>query len=125
MEVQPSARLLWTPGNLYSLWGSISRAVRTPARVDRDWLYRITEPASTDTPVVLEISGNREADSEKLIAWESGLRFQPTDRFWADAAIFYHQYEDLISVRSDVMREEEDPVFHHVRRYSFENNPRA
>ncbi len=121
MEVQPSARFLLAPGDLYSIWGSISRAVRTPSRVDRDWTYLDAEFDAADAPIVMEVSGNREFDSEKLVAWESGLRLQPTDGFWADAAIFYHQYADLLSARSDGMRTEENPVFHQIRAYSFEN----
>jgi iron complex outermembrane receptor protein len=35
-EAQPSARLLWLPKEGHSLWTSISRAVRTPSRLEND-----------------------------------------------------------------------------------------
>lgn len=36
IEVQPSGRLLWTPHPQHTMWGAISRAVRTPSRADSD-----------------------------------------------------------------------------------------
>lgn len=33
-EVQPSVKMLWTPHERHTLWGSVSRAVRTPSRVE-------------------------------------------------------------------------------------------
>ncbi|MEK6236832.1 MAG: TonB-dependent receptor, partial [Planctomycetales bacterium] len=35
-EMQPSARLLWTPSQRVSVWGAVSRGVRTPSRSERD-----------------------------------------------------------------------------------------
>ena len=35
-EVQPSGRLLWNRTPRESLWGSVTRAVRTPSRLDTD-----------------------------------------------------------------------------------------
>lgn len=43
-EVQPSARLLWTPNDRHTVWAAVSRAVRTPSRVERDALY-LRQPA--------------------------------------------------------------------------------
>jgi iron complex outermembrane recepter protein len=36
LELQPSVRLAWTSSARHTLWTSISRAVRTPSRLDRD-----------------------------------------------------------------------------------------
>jgi iron complex outermembrane receptor protein len=33
-EIQPTARLLWTKNDRQSFWGGVTRAVRTPSRVD-------------------------------------------------------------------------------------------
>lgn len=35
-EMQPSARLLWTPHPEHTLWAAVSRAVRTPSRNEHD-----------------------------------------------------------------------------------------
>ncbi|HSU19603.1 MAG TPA: TonB-dependent receptor, partial [Acidobacteriaceae bacterium] len=34
--IQPNANLVWTPGKHTTLWAAVSRALRTPGRVDRD-----------------------------------------------------------------------------------------
>jgi len=85
LEVQPSARIAWTPDEHQTIWGGVSRAVRSPARVD-------TEIAS---PVVV---GDPDFDSEKLIALELGYRVRPADRLSLSLASYYHFYEDLRSV---------------------------
>ena len=35
-EVQPTGRFTWLPGSGQTVWGAISRAVRTPTRIDQD-----------------------------------------------------------------------------------------
>ena len=34
-EGQPSARIMWAPHNQHRLWAGVSRAVRTPSRVEQ------------------------------------------------------------------------------------------
>jgi iron complex outermembrane receptor protein len=96
-EVQPGARLLWTPTEKQSYWASISRAVRTPSRAEHDIL--ITQ--NTPTPgVFTTISGNREFESEKLIAYELGHRIQFNQKVSLDTALFFNDYDDLRSVEA-------------------------
>jgi iron complex outermembrane recepter protein len=96
-EVQPGARLLWTPTEKQSYWGSISRAVRTPSRAEQDIL--ITQ--NTPTPgVFATISGNREFESEKLIAYELGHRIQVNPSVSLDTALFFNDYDDLRTVEA-------------------------
>ena len=40
-EWQPSGKLIWTPSEEHTLWGSIARSVRTPSRADEDFQNRI------------------------------------------------------------------------------------
>jgi len=93
-EYQPTARLLWTPDERHSIWASISRAVRSPTRADDDVRIVLMEnPMNPGAfPLVL---GNRGSVAEDLLAYEAGIRVQPTDRFSWDLATFYMQYEDL------------------------------
>src|SRR5258706_15983959 len=35
-EAEPSARVLWTPNQRHSVWAAVTRAVRTPSRVEED-----------------------------------------------------------------------------------------
>jgi len=61
-EVQPSGRIAWTPDTRQTLWAAISRAVRTPSRVDRGLVF------SRGPPYL--IAGGRNFESEKLDAYE-------------------------------------------------------
>jgi iron complex outermembrane receptor protein len=95
-EVQPSARLLWNRTPRQSFWGSVSRAVRTPSRVDED--IQLTDFATvTPLPIYLRASGNRQFRSEELIAYETGYRTLVTSHFYLDLALFYNDYNDLYS----------------------------
>lgn len=82
VEYMPSVRLAWTPTDSSLVWAAVSRAVRTPSRIDRD--LRI--------PGVI-LDGNME--SEELIAYELGYRAQPTQAFSFSATLFYHDYEGI------------------------------
>lgn len=87
-EFQPTGRLLYLPDKKTSIWGAVSRAVRLPMR------FELVQGAKTNP---LDIHNVR---SEDLLAWECGVRRQPTDAFSWEAAAFLYQYEDLISVET-------------------------
>jgi iron complex outermembrane receptor protein len=95
-ELQPSARLAWTPGNQQTVWAAVSRAVRTPSRIDVD--YRI--PAYEAPPTVPQIAGGPDFVSEKLIAYELGYRVQADQRLSLSLAAFYNTYDDLYTVEA-------------------------
>ena len=40
-DYQPSVRLLWTPTTHQSFWAAVTRAVRTPSRLDQDVQFDI------------------------------------------------------------------------------------
>jgi len=97
-EFQPNARVLWTPAENHSLWSAISRAVRTPSRVDGDIAASVApNPA---LPLFARLLGNKDFESEKVLAYELGYRVQPTDRLFVDVAGFYNRYNDLLSVET-------------------------
>jgi iron complex outermembrane receptor protein len=95
-EVQPSGRVLWNRTRRESLWGSVTRAVRTPSRLDED--VQLTDFATvTPLPIYLRVSGNRRFESEELIAYETGYRRLVTPHCYVDVALFYNDYNDLYS----------------------------
>ncbi len=96
-EVQPSGRLLWNRTARESLWGSVTRAVRTPSRLDTD--VELTDYAGTSSglPVYLRVDGNPQYQSEELIAYETGYRRLVTPHCYVDVALFYNDYNDLYS----------------------------
>jgi iron complex outermembrane recepter protein len=88
-EVQPNLRLAWTPDGRRTFWGAVSRAVRTPTRLDEDIRFLAG-------PVVI-LRGDPDFQSEKLIAYEAGWRQQLSAASSVDAAAFYNVYDDLRS----------------------------
>jgi len=91
-EIEPSARLRWDLAEAQTLWAAISRAVRTPSRIDRDLL----EPAPPYSPLVLR--GSSDFISETLIAYELGYRAQMGPRLAVSVAAFYNDYDHVRSL---------------------------
>ncbi|MEM7409166.1 MAG: TonB-dependent receptor [Myxococcota bacterium] len=97
-EVQPSARVLVTPNDRHTLWASVSRAVRTPARSDED--VAIFQPSTTAPNTFQQIVGSSRFDAEEVIAYEMGYRTRPLDPVTLDFAFFINDYDDLRSVET-------------------------
>ncbi|MES1241292.1 MAG: TonB-dependent receptor [Acidobacteriota bacterium] len=89
-EVQPSVHVAWKPNDRRTVWGAVSRAVRTPTRIDEDVVFF----APNGAPVV---EGSRDFESEELLAYELGYRIQPTPELLLDATAFYNVYDNLRS----------------------------
>jgi iron complex outermembrane receptor protein len=79
-ELQPSTRLAWQMADRQTLWTAVSRAIRSPSRLDRDVL-----PGPN-------------FGSEKLLAYELGYRTQAAGLLSLSVAAFYHDYDDIRSV---------------------------
>lgn len=97
-EIQPSARLLWTPNRTTTVWAAVSRAVRTPHRRDHEAVFviSVTPPNPTNPKMtVVKCVGDDSFESEEVIAWETGLRLQFDKNLNFDLALFYNQYDDL------------------------------
>ncbi len=97
VEVQPSARLFWAVNSDHKLWAAVSRAVRTPSRVETDGqvVNAVIPPTSFMPPVALTVTGNSNFDSECMTAYEMGYRFIPSQTISLDLAAFYNDYENL------------------------------
>jgi iron complex outermembrane receptor protein len=89
-EYQPSGRLAWKLSPHQTMWAAISRAVRTPSRIDRELF-------APQSPPFL-IAGGPGFESEELLAYELGYRIQPSDRLSLSLATFYNDYDDLRSL---------------------------
>lgn len=87
-EVQPSARLAFTPNEKNTFWGAVSRAVRTPNRAENDISLAVS-------PGFVRWQGNQNFDSEDLTAFELGYRTKPLRNLFFDSALFYNLYNDL------------------------------
>ncbi len=90
IEVQPSARVAWTPSTPQTIWAAVSRAVRSPSRIDIDYHIPKTPPFA--------IAGGPYFRSEKLVAFELGYHVQPSRKMSLSLATFYNHYDKLYSV---------------------------
>lgn len=95
-EVQPSARLSFVPNDKSTLWSAVTRAVRTPSRLDVD-LYIPAYPVPPPGP---SVAGGPNFISEKEIAYELGYRIQPVSGLTFSLATFYNDYLDVYSVEA-------------------------
>jgi iron complex outermembrane receptor protein len=87
-EVQPSIRLAYLLDEKRTVWGAVSRAVRTPNRLD----HGLSAP-----PFLVN---STEFESEVVIAYELGYRTQLRDNLLLDTALYYNQYDKLRGIRN-------------------------
>jgi iron complex outermembrane receptor protein len=83
LDVLPNARLAWQVADDHLLWAAVSKAVRTPSRIDRE----------LQAPVILAPA--EDFQTEKLTAYELGYRGRPVPRASLSVSAFYNVYDDL------------------------------
>jgi iron complex outermembrane receptor protein len=83
VDFMPDLRFSWAVAENHMLWASVSRAVRTPSKLDRE----------LESPGVLLPSPR--FHSEKLTAYEAGYRGQPTAALSLSVSLYYNLYDDL------------------------------
>lgn len=122
-EYQPTARILWNSSDELTLWGAVSRAIRTPSRGGRSILIHGQIPESIQNAAKLaiqdaygfppsvgtvfgELAGSEDFTEETMIAYETGARYQITPDLFIDAAAYYHDYSHLRTFELDI----ENPV---------------
>ena len=98
-EFQPNARLAWTPNDKHTVWGAISRAVRTPSRSGDSGRFNaavvpVPSPPFPSAQGVAVIQGQKDFESENLLAMEVGYRLSPHDKLFFDVAAFANVYRD-------------------------------
>lgn len=86
-EYMPDARLSWRATDTDFLWAAVSRAVRTPARFDRD----LISPG---------FGGGPNFESENLTALEAGYRGELSSSFSISFSAFYNIYDQLRTVEA-------------------------
>jgi iron complex outermembrane receptor protein len=91
-EVQPNARLAWTPDPNHTVWAAVSRAVRTPSRSEHDVRSNFsTVPGMPPEVYAADMRGR--VESEDVIAYELGYRVQLLERLSVDVTTFYNDYD--------------------------------
>ena len=90
----PSARFSWKAKDGMLLWLAASRAVRTPTAFDED----VIEISNTPAGPLRVLNGDPDYRTEKLTAYEAGLRTQWATRATLSVSFYYNVYDDLRSV---------------------------
>ncbi len=106
-EVEPGARVLWTPSPQQAVWAAVTRAVRTPSRVEED--LQLTGLLAPDPLTFYRITGDRKFSSENLLGYEVGYRSLVKPRFYVDLAAFYNNYDHLLSIEPGAPYSETSP----------------
>ncbi len=96
-NIQPSARLIWTPDTRHSAWMAVSRAVRTPSYTDEAIRINLEVIPTTPQgiPAVVTVSGSPLSRPETVLAYEFGYRLQAARRLSLDFATFYNRYRHM------------------------------
>jgi iron complex outermembrane receptor protein len=99
-EYQPNARLQWLIDPTRTAWAAVSRAVRTPTRAEFDFNAQVTAVNTSllALPAEVVLQANRDFESEKLVAYETGYRQEITPDLSLDGTLFYNMYNDLETV---------------------------
>jgi len=87
IEAQHTARLAWTPTERHTIWAAVSRAVRSPSRIDTDVELPGVPP--------FELTGDKNFQSETVLAYEAGYRVRPIEQATLSLATFYNDYNNL------------------------------
>jgi iron complex outermembrane receptor protein len=100
-EWQPDLRLSWSVTDQQLLWAAVGRAVRTPTFADesRRFVTQVSPPGSIGSgspAVITEVLGDRNLNSEDLIAYQLGWRGRWHNDAMLSASVFYNDYDRLI-----------------------------
>jgi iron complex outermembrane receptor protein len=94
LELLPTLRLAWKTQANALAWSSVSRSVRSPSRIDRDF-YSPTVPRIVNGVPQFAIAGGPDFASEVANVFELGYRAQPTPALSYSATAFYSRYDKL------------------------------
>jgi iron complex outermembrane receptor protein len=79
-EIQPRLNTALSLSDDHTVWGAVSRAVRTPSQVEDTGAFRYLLVATFPATIFGVIRGNSELKAESLMAYELGYRGRPTPR---------------------------------------------
>lgn len=91
IEVQPSGRLAYKPVENQTIWGAVSRAVRSPSRIDTEYFVPGAAPYFVQ-------GGGKRFKSEELLAYELGYRVEFNSRVSGSVSTFFNDYDNVRSV---------------------------
>jgi len=96
LDMEPGARLLYTPSPTTTLWTGITRAVRTPSDIE-DTLTT-TALRTENPPSFTRTTGDRVFTAETMIGYEAGYRQLVKPALSLDLSLFFNRYDHLLSL---------------------------
>jgi iron complex outermembrane receptor protein len=111
-EVQPSAQIVWTPSSERTVWAAVTRAVRTPSRIEDGFVFNFL--ANPAIPLYYRLIGDGNFSPERLIGYELGYRQYVRRHGFASISTFYNRYDNLLSVESGPFFAEDPPPPPHL-----------
>lgn len=97
-EIQPSGRLLFKATDNQTVWAAVSRAVRTPSQFEESGQLTLAViPVGEQDIMTVSLNGSEAFDSEVLIAYEAGYRWLVSSSLSLDVAVFYNDYDKLLT----------------------------
>ena len=111
-EVQPNVRFIVKPNESNRFWGAVSKAVRTPSRVE-DGLSLVSSAfidPNSQMLTIFRLNGNEDFDPEELLAFELGYRYQYSEKFFLELAGFINKYNKLRTFEPGEPILQEQPV---------------
>jgi len=97
-QLQPTARLLWTPTKKQTFWAAFTHALRTPSDAERAfYLSGFTGSFVGGLPFFARFNANPNFESEQMNGYEFGYRNLVRKSLYFDFAAFFNHYNDLFS----------------------------
>jgi iron complex outermembrane receptor protein len=122
-EIQPSGRLAWTRSPRQTFWAAATRAMRTPSRIDHD--LDQTTFVQQNPLIYLQVRGNPDFVSERLIGFEAGYRNLISSRLHVDVSAFHNEYDNLLGYGFPSTSVENVPVPHILLRLPVANGAKG
>jgi iron complex outermembrane receptor protein len=98
VELQPNVRGLWSVSDRDSIWGAITRGVRTPSLLENGATVAVASaPGPQGLPLVVTVIGRGTPDIEELWAAEMGYR-RHWSRLSIDVSAFRNRYSNGTSL---------------------------
>lgn len=103
LEVQPSVRIRVQPDSKQLIWAAVSRAVRTPSRAENDMSINLGTSMDAQGNIGIQrLEGSESFDSEILVAYELGYRWQVRQSLSFDLTTYFNDYDQIRTIEPKV-----------------------
>ncbi len=112
LEVQPNARILWTPDAQNTVWFAFSRAVRLPTITEDRRQIKTGVVPTTTLPILFTQENEGVSDPEELLAYEMGYRYNVNSKFYFDLTGYFFDYNEIIEFKVQSSSIQTSPIPH-------------